>query len=531
VAGECSALFAAPHRGRAPVLAGPEALDARVAGELGSALGELERLAAVERALMPAPAELARVLHDLEVRAHDDPRPGLVAITSPRALRARRVRAAFLCGLREDAFPRPATPEPFLGDDERRALNASSGLRLRLREDRLDAERYLLYAVVSRPTELLALSWPAADDEGEPCVRSLFVDDVLDSFAAPAAERVQRRPLGAAGFEAALAPTENEEARARLAAGPGAPEPALASLRDPRVLGVVNARATWSASALEAYASCPVKWFVDRLLRPTALEPDPEPMLRGDLAHRVLEDTLRALSAGGPLTPERLDEARALLRTSLDARADDATISPNAERRRAALRRLEADLLRYVEQAAHGRSAFVPQEFELRFGGPDDALAAAELAGGELRLQGRIDRIDVSADGAEAIVYDYKGKGAPPQAKWLEDARLQVGLYLLALPQLLNVEAVGGLYQPLGRDDDGRPRGLLLDDADPGLASVGKDRLAPAEFDALLQEVLDAALQALRGIRSGALAPDPTSCAYGGGCAHPTICRCEAASQ
>ena len=182
-------------------------------------------------------------------------------------------------------------------------------------------------------------------------------------------QRVQRRPLGAAGFEAALAPTENEEARARLAAGPGAPEPALASLRDPRVLGVVNARATWSASALEAYASCPVKWFVDRLLRPAALEPDPEPMLRGELAHRVLEDTLRALSAGGPLTPERLDEARALLRAALDARADDAPISPNAERRRAALRRLEADLLRYVEQAAHGQSAFAPREFELRFGG------------------------------------------------------------------------------------------------------------------------------------------------------------------
>ena len=170
---------------------------------------------------MPAPGELARVLAELEVRAHDDPRPGLVAITSPRALRARRVRAAFLCGLREDAFPRPATPEPFLGDEERRALNAASGLRLRLREDRLDAERYLLYAVVSRPTELLALSWPAADDEGEPCVRSLFVDDVLRRFAAGAAERVQRRPLGAAGFEAALAPTENEAARARLAARAG----------------------------------------------------------------------------------------------------------------------------------------------------------------------------------------------------------------------------------------------------------------------------------------------------------------------
>jgi ATP-dependent helicase/nuclease subunit B len=531
LAAEASALFAAPHRGRARVLAGPEALDARVAGALRSALGELERLAGVDRALVPAPDELARLLADLEVRAHDDPRPGLVAITSPRALRARRVRAAFLCGLREDTFPRPATPEPFLGDEERRALNAASGLRLRLREDRLDAERYLLYAVASRPTELLALSWPAADDEGEPCVRSLFVDDVLDSFDPSAAARVQRRALGAAGFEAALAPTENEAARGRLATGPGAPEPAMAWLRDARVLGVINTYATWSASALEAYASCPVKWFVERLLRPAALEPDPEPMLRGELAHRVLEDTLRALSAGGPLTPERLDEARALLRAALDERADDARISPNAERRRAALRRLEADLLRYVEQAAHGRSAFAPREFELRFGGAQDALGPAELAGGELRLQGRIDRIDVSADGGEAIVYDYKGKGAPPQAKWLDDARLQVGLYLLALPQLLGLEAVGGLYQPLGRDDDGRPRGLLLDGADPGLASVATDRLAPEDFDARLQEVLGAALQAVRGIRSGALVPDPTSCAYGGGCAHPTICRCEAAAS
>ncbi len=540
LAAEAGALFAAPHRGQAPVLTGPEALDARVAGALHSALAELERLAAADRSLVPAPEELARLLYDLEVRAHDDPRPGVVAITSPRALRARRVRAAFVCGLREDAFPRPPRAEPFLGDDERRALNAASGLRLALREDRLDAERYLLYAVAGRPTELLALSWPAADDEGDACVRSLFVDDVLDAFAPAAATRVERRALGAAGFEAALAPTDNEAARHRAAAGAGAPEPALAWLRDARVLARLAARDTWSASGLEAYASCPVKWFVERLLRPAALEPDPEPMLRGELAHRVLEDTLRALSGGGPLVPARLDEARAHLRAALDEHADDARISPNAERRRAALRRLEADLLRYVEHAAHAGSTFSPHEFELRFGGPDDPLGPAELAGGELRLQGRIDRIDVSADGTEAIVYDYKGKGAPPQARWLEDARLQVGLYLLALPQLLGapdaagagaVEGVGGLYQPLGRDDDGRPRGLLLEGADPALASVGTDRLAPEEFDARLQEVLAAALAAVRGIRSGALVPEPASCAWGGGCAHPSICRCEASSS
>jgi len=530
LAAETAALFAAPFRGQARVLTGAEALEARVAGALRAALSELERLAAADAALVPEPDELARVLADLEVRVYDDPRPGVVAVTSPQALRARRVRALFLCGLREDWFPRPAVPEPFLGDEERRALNAASGLRLRLREDRLDAERYLLYAATSRPTELLSLSWPAADDDGEPAVRSLFVDDVLDAFDPAAADRIERRPLGAAGFGDGLAPTPNEAARARLAAGPGAPEPAVGSLRDHRVLGVIAARSTWSASALESYASCPVKWFVERLLHPSALEPDPEPMLRGDLAHRVLEDALRALSHGGPLTPARLDEARALVREALDRHADDATISPSPERRRAALRRLEADLLRYVEHAAHAGSAFAPREFELRFGGEDDARGPVELAGGELRLQGRIDRVDVGGGGGEAIVYDYKGKGAPPQAKWVEEARLQVGLYLLALPQLLELEGVGGLYQPLGRDDDGRPRGLLLDGADPGLASVGNDRLPADEFDTRLREVLDAALRAVRGIRSGSLRPAPTACAYGGGCAYPSICRCEAAS-
>ncbi len=455
-------------------------------------------------------AELARVLHDLEVRAHEDRRPGAVAITSPRALRARRVRAVFLCGLHEDAFPRPARPEPFLGDDERRALNAASGLRLRLREDGLDAERYLLYAVASRPTELLALSWPAADDEGEPCVRSLFVDDVLDSFDPRAATRVERRALGAAGFEPALAPTANEAARHRLAAGPGAPEPAMAWLRDPRVLGVINARATWSASALESYASCPVKWFVERLLRPAVLEPDPEPMLRGELAHRVLEDTLRDLSAGGPLTPERLDEARALLRAALDERADDARISPNAERRAlgpapaggrpAALRRarrpralgLHAPRVRAALRRPRGRRSARPS-----WPAASCSCRAASIASTSAPTAARR-----SSTTTRARAPRRRPSGSTSRA-------CRSGSTCSPCRSCSAWRPVGGLYQPLGRDDDGRPRGLLLDDADPGLASVDRDRLAPSEFEALLDDVLDAALAARARHPLGRARPRP----------------------
>jgi ATP-dependent helicase/DNAse subunit B len=528
LAAETAALFAAPWRGRAPVLAGPEALDARVAGALRAALGELGAVAERDRALAPAPAELARALEDLDVPAGGRTQDGAVAVTSPDRIRARRVRALFVCALQEGAFPRPARPEPFLGDAERRALNAASGLRLALREDQLDVERFFFYAAISRPTDVLGLAWHAADDEGEPSVRSLFVDDVLDLLD-PVPE-ILRRPLGAAGFGGPLAPNERERLRAQLADAGAArrrPPAPIAPLAEPAVLDELRARETWSASALEAWTGCPVKWFVDRLLDPGELAPDPEPLLRGELAHKVLEEALRDLAAeGAGLTPERLDAARRHLHAAMERHAAEARISVNPERLRSALRRLEADLVRYLDHAAHAGSSMVPGHFELRFGGARDELPPVALAGGELRLTGRIDRVDVSPDGGEAIVYDYKGRSAPPAARWLAQAKLQIGLYMLALPHLLGLETVGGLYQPLGAED-ARPRGLLRADADPGLAAVATDRLDPGDYEQRLDEVLAAALDAVRGIRSGALVPRPESCAWNGGCAHPSICRCE----
>ncbi|HSD78714.1 MAG TPA: hypothetical protein VLA98_14970, partial [Solirubrobacteraceae bacterium] len=149
---EALRLLAAPFRGRAPVLDPAEALDARVAGALRRALDELAALAAADPALWPPPAALAAALAAVEVQAADRRRRGVVAVTSPLALRARRVRALFLCRVQEGTFPAPPRPEPFLGDAERRALNAASGLRLGLHENGVDRERYLLYAALSRPT-------------------------------------------------------------------------------------------------------------------------------------------------------------------------------------------------------------------------------------------------------------------------------------------------------------------------------------------------------------------------------------------
>jgi hypothetical protein len=223
--------------------------------------------------------------------------------------------------------------------------------------------------------------------------------------------------------------------------------------------------------------------------------------------------------------PERLPEARTLVRRALDEHASDFRISPNPERLRSALRRLEVDLIRYLEYAAHAGSSFRPAHFEVAFGRSEDPHPPLELDGGALRLAGRIDRVDVDASGTQAIVYDYKGRTATAQARWVQEGKLQVALYLLALRQVLGLEAVGGLYQPLGGQDPG-PRGAVLAEADPGLALKRTDRLEPEELEELLEACTEAARDAVAQLRSGALEPAPERCAYGGGCAHPTICRC-----
>jgi ATP-dependent helicase/DNAse subunit B len=525
VAAEAATLLAAPWRRAAPVFDAEGELDARVAAQVRRALREL---AALPPDLQPDAAALAATLDDLEVFVGAATGTGRVTVTKPQSLRARRVRALFCLGLQEGVFPAPTTPEPFLGDEERREINAASGLRLRLHEDALHVERLFFYQAVSRPTELLALSWHAAGDDGAPSVRSLLVDDVADLLTDGWAAHPRRRELGAAGWPAALAPTEREAARFAAAAATPAEAPHIGRLTAPAALGPLRERHTWSASQLEVWASCPVKWFVERHLRPAVLVPDPEPMIRGELAHRVLEIALSALVQGGGLAPERLPEARALVHAALQEHAEDFRISPNPERLRSALRRLEVDLVRYLEYAAHAGSSFKPSFFEVQFGKAEDPYPALELDDGALRLAGRIDRIDIDSSGREAIVYDYKGKTATAQAKWVEEGKLQVALYLLTVRHVLGLEPVGGLYQPLG-GTEARPRGAVLAAADPGLDTVRTDRVEEEDLDALLEACASAAREAVAQLRDGALKPSPESCAYVGGCAHPTICRCVSA--
>jgi ATP-dependent helicase/DNAse subunit B len=521
-------LFCAPRRSAGAVLDAQELDEAAALAAGRRALGELRELARIAGELAPATAaELAELLEGIDFLSGEAPAPGSVAVLDPLALRARRVRALFVCGLQEGVFPARPRPQPLLASEQRRRLAEVSGLLLggeqdeRTPEGQLAAERYLLYAAVSRPQEQLILSWHAADDEGQATPRSLFVDDICDLFGEGLLADRARRPLGAV------------DGLAETAARPSGSARSAEPLRDRELLAALAER-PWSASSLERRIACPVAWFVERVLRPDEFEPEPEPLARGALAHAALKDAfegLRHRTGSARLTPVTLATALELLDEALAANEAAHPLSVAPERRVAVRRRLQADLERYLAQAAASESSLEPTELELGFGfdGTDDrgeatALPAFELGGG-FRLRGRIDRIDVSPSG-EAVVYDYKGKDAPAAARWIKEGKLQIALYMRAAEQLLELEVVGGLYQPLAGSDL-RARGVLDGDSGLELDCVSTDVRERAEVRELLAEALATARVAAEQTARGELEPRPQTCAWRGGCRYPTICRCE----
>jgi ATP-dependent helicase/DNAse subunit B len=531
LAAELQTLFSAPRRRQAQVLTGVEQQDVAVLRAGRAALEQLASLARADRTLAPEPGELVALLEDLEVFSGARSGPAAVTVAEPLALRARRVRVLFVCGLQEGVFPAAPRAEPFFSDVEREQLAEASGLRLR-RRDELGAERYLFYAAVSRPEERLYLSWHEAGDDGDQRVRSFFVSDVCDLFGGALERGKRTRSLGEVGWAPGSEPSERERQRSAAVLAPPRREAPLDALRDERLVAALRDRATWSASGIELWASCPVRWFVERMLRPEGLTPDPEAMLRGALTHSVLEAVVRGLiesTGSGRLDAATLPAARELAATAIArfAETDHVTMSRDPSRQRAMEHRLRSDVLRYLDHAASDGSQLVPAWLELTFGGPDDEHAALELAGG-VRLRGRIDRIDTNPAG-EALVYDYKGRIAVESASWRAKRKYQVALYLLAARDVLGLDPLGGLYQPIGGRDP-RARGLVLADADPELPIVKTDRRAPADFAAIVDGVLEDVLTAVGELRAGALEPHPETCTYNDkGCAYPTICRCEAA--
>ena len=362
-------LFARSYKRRAALFASEELEDPRALRAAQQALAGLHALAVADPGLELGHERVRERLDRIEVQLGEGARPDRVQVAAPEAIRARRFEAVFVCGLQEAEFPRPSprsrssptttaarSPRPAGSCSPRAATRSTASATSSTRAHRAPSASWRCCRVRRRGGRPAGAVVPARGG-ARPVHRPRHGAQSLSEVT---------WPLDAAPTEA-----EWERAFALEAGGgdPGRPD----GLHDPAVLEELAGLTAFSASALEAFADCPVKWLVERFLHPEALEPDPEPLVRGSYAHAVLEATysrLRDRTGSAKVTPDSLAVAEEILLDTMREKQPEFRISPKETRFRTAVRRLEFDLLRHLRREAGRGGVFEPAELELGFGMP-----------------------------------------------------------------------------------------------------------------------------------------------------------------
>ncbi len=238
-----------------------------------------------------------------------------------------------------------------------------------------------------------------------------------------------------------------------------------------------------SASALEAWLACPHAFLMDQVLRVRPVD-NPEEVLRisardsGSVFHDVLDRWLTTLlvDAPGPAEPWPAP-ARALMgdlaeRSLGEARARGVTGHPLLWRRDR--ERLVAEFADFVGRDDQRRreATLTPVAAELEFGFANgvDPLVIALGDGRSIRVRGRIDRVDMAADGT-VYVADYKTgsdqrfRALSADAPLAAGDKLQLPIYGLAVRAAYpDAAGVHTEYWFVSRRGDGRRIGYRLTD-------------------------------------------------------------------
>ncbi len=480
-------------------------------------------------------------------------RDGHVIVLDLLRARTRRAEIVFVLGLEEGSLPRRAQPSVFLDDERRRELDGDARVA---KADPVARDRYLFYTACTRASRRLYLVREAASDDGAPRQPSPFWDDVravLDPADLP--RWTTRRALSELVWPIDRAPTERERVRAlaRLATSDRTAAAALARVhgwerrfaraleafdRPTRlthsvVLETLAGRATFGVTELETFAGCSSIWFVERLLDPKSMDAEVDARMRGSIAHQALFKFFSGLPKrldSERVPADRLDEALEFLRECLtDAIAGgaEARLELTDLQRSELQQGLWRDLEAVVRAEAESELPLVPRRFEVSFGSD---RSAPELQRGldleTFRLAGKIDRIDLDPHAARGIVWDYKSGRTAHSASQIEsEVKLQIPLYMLVLRDLVGVEPLGGLYQPLAGER--KPRGLLRrsakEDGVPGYSR--NDYVDEDEFWAKIAGAQEAARGIVGRIRAGDVRHDPREGTCPSWCELAPMCR------
>jgi len=514
---------------------------------------------------------------------------GRVRVLSAPQARTGEFECLFVAGLSEKSFPLLGGDDRLYSGAETQQLN-KSGLRFSELGERSSAEMLLFYEIITRPTQRLVFSYPALDEKAEPLTPSPYVAEVRRAFGEPGivvAEDLQLSPIPPDDWTLWSEREQRIRAVAQAGAGDSA---ALARVLTPRrgqpasVLqhglyaglqsiaerasreefglyeGIVSSPAAqaalarsfgtehcWSTSQLEQYATCPFKFFANRVLRLREL---PEAVFATDYAGRGSwyhgavtwmfrawadnPEEWRALQQDPVAFAEHCARAIAAQRTephpeqgleralhAIDSAALKNLFTPFLVQAKSYAEAVPTDM-----QAKHFEVAFGPGKTSDR----TDVLCQSEpwqfqVNGETFKLSGQIDRIDIGTVGTQLVfgIIDYKtGDQKHFSEADFNGTRLQLPLYALAAEEHL-LQAHGAVAWQMGywsaTHKTVKPYALGRQNEDSGL--VGPTDEWQANREQLKQRVWSL----VQGIRRGQYPmsnPDEHCVSH---CEYSTICR------
>ncbi|HLG30652.1 MAG TPA: PD-(D/E)XK nuclease family protein, partial [Candidatus Brocadiales bacterium] len=526
--------------------------------------------------------EMLLPLLDVATYSIKDKRDDVVNVIDAMEARQWELPVVFVGGLLEREFPKQVRENLFLKDRVRRELNTRYGIRLKEELRGGEEERYLFYIAVTRAREKLFLTYPNTNDTGNKNLPSFFLLEVKKLFTK---DIVNHRSMSQAVhnvdsiltskdlkdyvFYQLNAPYRKgskeekehgltlwfynqlrtdrqfiEEIRIALESTPHL-NPLPRGERD-RVRGLSDllidklkeASICYSHTQLKDYAQCPFLHFYKHILKlekpPSLAEDGLDSIKQGKIIHETLEKYLKTKLAHEQSEPFEIFEK------VFDAYTKGINIGLKELKIKG---ELEATIKAFIagEETFTKLYKLSPLHLEARFGQDvNRPFVINDEEIGTIRLQGKIDRIDVAEveDTLVGVVLDYKySKNGFNEEEFMQGLDLQLPIYLLAVRRLFNIVPIGAEFYTLKPEKPDKPlkrSGLLNKDfVEKGILPLkpqGKTMmLDTSQFESLMEECKNRIIKYVKEIINGNIAikpANPDRCGSGR-CDFADVCRLE----
>ncbi len=381
-----------------------------------------------------------------------------VRVASVMDARGDSFKVLFLVGLQEGLFPRSSHEDPLLRDGLRALMQQPAGYWISQKLAGYDEEKTLFYLTLSSASDKLYAVYSRSGDDGRAQVPSLYLRELvraagydfseeLTSERSEAAGRlvdwVPRSPYakladvpadflspGEAVLNAARFGSDASPLLRAMGQEPGAlnellvradtlnqweePGPRDGIIGKNAAFAERLARSGLSPKALDQFAACPFQFFLARVVNlgeeKDATERDEmAAWIKGNFYHKVLELFYRDLQSADFWNQAALDHGkwrpsfeRAMAAAFREFTGESLGLYPLLWE--SLKGNLEANLRRFIEADIRDavESGMVPTHFEKE-------ISAVVPSEPPVVLKGRMDRVDVSADGRMRVV-DYKSK-------------------------------------------------------------------------------------------------------------------------